>query len=270
MPFFEMNNGKLFYEIKGTGKKEIAVVFLNGVMTTTASWALYYPLFEKLGYSVLLHDFKGQMKSDKPKGPYTFKDHASDLKQLLDYLEIKKIHIISTSYGSQVGLRFAMDYPDETGSLTIIGGASEIDDNARLFVEGWKKFAEKGSGEEFFWGVVPSIYHNDFVSANRGFLDERAQLLNEIHPDYFKGQINLYDTFINDTTMTGELEKIGCPSLVLVGEEDKLMPRKFSEILVKKIPQAEFAIIPNAAHVTIFEQPEVVKSIITGFVVKNT
>jgi 3-oxoadipate enol-lactonase len=270
MPEMDLEKYQLYYELHGDDKAEETVAFFNGVMTTTTSWTLYYPLFEKLNFRVLLHDFKGQLKSAKPAGPYTFKEHADDAKQLMDNLGIDKVHIISTSYGSQVALRFAVDYPDYVASLTIIDGTSEIDETTKLFVNGWKKLAQGGTGEDFFWGAVPSLYFNDFVKKNKAFLEERAKMLNEIDRDYFKGQIYLYDTFMNDSDITAELGKITCPCTIIYGENDILTPRKFSEILATRIRDAEFVIIPNCGHVTIFEQPEMVKSIVVGFILKNS
>ncbi|MFE8703303.1 alpha/beta fold hydrolase [Cytobacillus sp. FJAT-54145] len=270
MPIMNVNGNDLFYEIHGNEEATETIVFLNGVMTTTTSWSLYYPIFEKLGYKILLHDFKGQMKSSKPEGPYTFKEHAEDTKALVDKLGLQKIHLIGTSYGGEVALRFSIDYPEMVQSLVVIDGASEIDDVSRLFVEGWRKLAKEKNGEEFFWGAVPSLYYNKFVENNREFLEERGKALNAIDDEYFKGQIHLYNTYITDLSLTGELKHIQCPTLIVLGENDILTPRKFSEILVEKIPNTEFIIIPECGHVTIFEQPEVLKSALVGFIIKNT
>lgn len=270
MPTMNINGNDLYYEVLGNSEAKETIMFLNGVMTSTTSWALYYPFFEKLGYKILLHDFKGQMKSAKPKGPYTFKEHADDAKALLDELGIDRVHLIGTSYGGEVALRFAIDYPSQAASLTLIDVASEIDETTRLFVEGWKYLAKGTDGEAFFWGAVPSLYYNAFVEKNKEFLAERAKMLNDIEREYFDGQVNLYDTFISDLDLTEELEKIQCPTLVVVGENDILTPRKFSDILVERIPKTEYMIIPECGHVTIFEQPETLKSAMIGFILKNS
>ena len=69
--------------------------------------------------------------------------------------------------------------------------------------------------------------------------------------------------------MTDELYKIQCPSLVVCGQEDILKPVKFSRLLADNIPNAEFAVIPDCGHVTIFEKPGILNSILVGFVLKN-
>ncbi|MGC8015913.1 alpha/beta fold hydrolase, partial [Salmonella enterica] len=87
----------------------------------------------KMNYKILLHDFKGQLKSEKPKGPYSFKEHAYESKLLMDELDIKKVHIIGTSYGGEVALRFAIDYPQYVKSISIIDSVSELDETLKYF-----------------------------------------------------------------------------------------------------------------------------------------
>ncbi|MHC0038102.1 alpha/beta fold hydrolase [Pseudoneobacillus sp. C159] len=270
MAVMNINGNNLYYETYGSPDAPNTIMFLNGVMTTTSSWSLYYPFFEKLGYRIVLHDFKGQMKSDKPKGPYSFKEHAEDSKKLLEKLGIEKVHVVGTSYGGEVGMRFAIDYPEAVASLVLIDAASEVDETSKLFVEGWKHLAKQQDGEAFFWGAVPSLYYNSFVAKNKEFLAERAKLMNEIDASYFKGQVSLYDTYVNDLNLTGELGRITCPTLVVLGENDVLTPRKFADILVENIQNAEYVIIPECGHVTIFEQPETLKTAMVGFILKNS
>jgi 3-oxoadipate enol-lactonase len=270
MPVMNINGNNLYYETYGNTDAKETMMFMNGVMTSTSSWAYYLPVFEKLGYHIVLHDFKGQLNSDKPEGPYTFKEHADDAKQLLEALGVHKVHLIGTSYGGEVALQFAIDNPESVSSLILIDAASEIDETSRLFVEGWKYLAESQQGEAFFWGAVPSLYGNAFISKNKEFLAERARRMNEIDPSYFYGQVNLYDTYLKDLHLTRCLPAIKCPTLVIFGENDALTPRKFSDILAKQIPTTEYMIFPESGHVTIFEQPETLKTALIGFILKHS
>lgn len=270
MPYAKVNDINLYYELKGNLESEETVVFFNGVMASTNSWDLQVPVFEKLGYKILVHDFKGQLKSDKPKGTYTFKEHAYESKELISQLGINKVHIIGTSYGGEVAMRFAIDYPEYVKSISIVDSVSELDQVLKHFVQGWKTLAESKDGEKFFRGMLPSIYGNSFIKDNIEMLNQRAAATNNLPGEYFDGQMYLYDTFEKDVYMTDELHKIKCPALVVCGEEDILKPRKFSKIIADNIPISEFAIIPDCGHVTIFEKPNILNSLLLGFVIKNS
>ena len=124
--FITKNNIKLFYEDLGDVNSSKVVVFFNGVMASTNSWYLLTPIFIKMGYRVILHDFKGQLKSDKPEGPYTFEEHANEAKELFDYLNVKEVNIVGTSYGGEMAIKFALLFPEFTKSITVIDSVSEV------------------------------------------------------------------------------------------------------------------------------------------------
>ncbi len=270
MALVTLNGITLFYEEKGNLKSPNSVFFLNGVMASTSSWALQVPIFEKLGFRIVLHDFRGQLKSDKPNGPYTFNQHAQDTVDLMDYLGISAAHIVGTSYGGEVAMKMAIDHPSRVQSLCLIDSVSELDSVLSAFVYGWKDAAQTQDGERFFKLMMPSIYSNTFIKNNQEMLEKRTQAMKTMAPSYFEGQIALYDTFLNDVTMTSDLPKIKCPALVIVGENDILKPRKFSQIMVDGIKNAEFLMVPDCGHVTIFEKPDALNSALLGFILKQT
>ena len=267
--FITKNNIKLFYEDLGDKESNKVVVFFNGVMASTNSWYLLTPIFEKMGYRIILQDFKGQLKSDKPEGPYTFKDHCDEAKELFDYLGVKDINIIGTSYGGEMAMKFALLYPEMTKTISVIDSVSEVDDICRGLVLGWKVFADTKDGEIFFNAMMPSIYGPEFLKNNKEMLAARAKAIKNNPNNYLEGQKALYDTFVNEVNFTDELHKISCPALIIVGDQDFLKPIKFSQILADKIPNSEFIILPNCGHVSIFEKPNELQSMLFGFIAKH-
>jgi 3-oxoadipate enol-lactonase len=269
MSVFNYDKMNFYYDLKGNLEGQETIVFLNGVMASANSWDYFVPFFEKLGYKVLVHDFRGQLRSDKPKGPYSFKQHANDVNALLNHLDIKgNVHLIGTSYGGEVAMRYAIDYPEHVKSLSIIDSVSELDEKLKAMVSGWKVLA-KAEPYDFFCGMAPTIYGNSFMTENKAFLEKRANAMNKVPKDYYTGQIDLYDTFVQDVHMTEELPKISCPALVVCGTEDILKEPKFSKIIADSIPNSEYVLIPDCGHVTIFEKPKELASLLVGFVLKN-
>lgn len=264
----KINGNELFVEDLGLKNNE-TIVFLNGVMTTTSSWYELSEWFVKNGYRVVLHDFKGQLKSEKPTGPYTFKEHAEDTIEILKNLGIKKAHFIGTSYGGEVALKIGILFPDFVQTLSVIDSVSELDNQLKSEIKNWIKLCKIGDGYQFFWGMAEGIYSKDYIEKNKPFLEKRAYATKHMDPSYFEGQIRLYETFMNDVWMTEELKTINSPTLVVCGELDTLKPPKFSKIIAKSISQSEYVIIPDAGHVVIFEKPKELLSILIGFIKKN-
>ncbi|MDR2609932.1 MAG: alpha/beta hydrolase [Clostridiales Family XIII bacterium] len=260
----------LYYEDLGDPDSADVIAFFNGVMASTNSWEGIYPTFIDKGFRVILHDFKGQLKSGKPEGPYTFEEHAREANALLESLGVTKAHLIGTSYGGEVAMKYAVLFPEAVSTISLIDSVSELDEALKSFVLGWKVLCDTNDGTVFFKGMAPSIYGPVFMDKEREFLEERALAFGKVSPDYFTGQKYLYDTFANDVTMTDDLPKISCPALVLCGEDDILKRPKFSRIIAERIPSSEYLLIPDCGHVAILEKPRELTSAILGFILKNS
>jgi len=269
MPHATINDVELYYELNGDEAAEETIVFLNGVMASASSWAYYADFFTKRGYRVLLHDFKGQLRSGKPEGPYTFRMHSEDTIALMASLGIEKAHLIGTSYGGEVAMRMALDHPKAVRSLSIISSVSELDSRLEDQVERWKKLARTYDAGSFMRGLMPDLYSDTFIDAERANLEDRIEAMQGLDKSYYDGQIILYDTFLNDVTMTEELPKINHPALVVCGEKDRLKSPKFSHIIHENIIGSEYVLLPDTGHVAIFEKPKELTTLLYGFLRKH-
>jgi pimeloyl-ACP methyl ester carboxylesterase len=66
--------------------------------------------------------------------------------------------------------------------------------------------------------------------------------------------------------MMPELGDIGCPTLVLTGENDPYCPHRASEMIAAAIPSAELRVIPRAGHCVHWELPEKTNTLILEFI----
>ena len=269
MAIFTINGVNIYYETFGDKKSETCIAFFNGVAMTTMNWALIYPTFEALGWRIILHDFKGQLKSAKPPGPYTFKAHANEAKALFEHLGVSRVHIIGISYGGEVAMKFAIAHPEMVASISVINSVSETDMLLTAFVQNWKTLCDTKDGEAFFLGMMPSVYGEAFLAQNDEVHVKRAKTMAKIPNEFFEGQKVLYDTFLSDVYITDQLHQIKCPALIICGEKDILKPPKFSKIIADNIPNAEYLTLPDCGHAAIFEKPEELKSAILGFIMKQ-
>ena len=256
---------ELFVEDLGNKDGE-AIVFLNGVMASTNSWYTIMKPFVDLGYRIVLHDFKGQLKSDKPKGPYTFKEHAEETVMILKKLNIKQAHFVGTSYGGEVALNIGFRFPDIVKSLVIIDSVSQTDEKMVSEINNWIDLCEKKDGYAFFWGMAKSIYGPTFMKENKDFLEKRAQATKHVDPSYLEGQITLYKTFNNDVYMSNQLKAIDAPTLIICGMDDILKPPKFSKIINEEISSSKLILLEDCGHVAIFEKADEIINLIKDWI----
>src|ERR1700739_165675 len=113
------DNLNLYYEVTGNTESQKTLVFLNGLSQSTIAWGLVIPYFKK-DYKIVLLDFILQGQSDKNSEKRDFDQHATDVKNLLSELHIKKVVIIGLSYGSLVAQHFALLFPAQTEKLILM------------------------------------------------------------------------------------------------------------------------------------------------------
>ena len=261
MSDFTVDGTRLRYEL--TGDSGQVVVFLNGIAMTIGHWK---PVIQAMGsgYRYICHDSRGQTLSDKPAGPYSFDLHAADLAALMDHLGIEKAHIVGTSYGSEVGMAFAADYPGRCSSLTVIDGVSELDPVLEAACDSWRASAAVDP-RLFYKTLMPWTYSSTYLAANKAALKSREEAMLSFPREWFDGFIALCDTFLA-IDLTPRLKEIRCPARVLVGDRDILKHQGFAKIITDGIAGASLGIIEGAGHASVIEMPQRVAQEISAFI----
>jgi pimeloyl-ACP methyl ester carboxylesterase len=248
------------YEFIGEGNQTI--VLLNGIAMSIGHWT---PIVDSLSsdYRCLLHDFRGQLLSDKPPGPYSLEQHADDVAGLLDAVGIESAHILGTSYGAEVGMIMAYRHPDRVRSLVVVDGASETSPVLCAAVHAWRA-AALGDPVVFYRTMIPWNYSTGYLNLHIDELRDRESRVAELPREYFVAFAELCDAFLN-IEITPHLEEIDCPTLVVVGERDILKPRRFSEIIHSRIEGSVLTVIEGAGHAVVVEQPAKVSALAKEF-----
>jgi len=259
MPYAQVNGVKLYYELHGKGE---TVVFLNGILANTLSWMYQLPFFSKQ-FQVLLLDFRGQGKSEKPHASYPMDIHADDLKALLDYLKVKKVNLVGISFGAEVALIFATKYPKMLKSLVVACAVSHVDSAVKAKAERWLIAARLRSGKYLFELVYPDVFSDDFILKKWDFISSTAPFYDtSVDIDAFS---ELLKSFMQ-LNITPNLSKIKTPTLVIAAEKDKIKPLQYSKIIHSKIAGSKLVKIKGAGHTVIWEKPEEFNNLVFDFI----
>ena len=95
------------------------IVFVHGVGLTYEIWQPQLDFFKN--YSTLSYDILGHGKSSLTKQNINFDDFSKQLIELIDELEIDKIHLVGFSIGSLIARNFATKFNDRLQSLILLG-----------------------------------------------------------------------------------------------------------------------------------------------------
>jgi 3-oxoadipate enol-lactonase len=259
MPTAFVNGVNLHYEWHGPAGGQV-LVLSNGVLMSTASWVFQTRVLAR-HYRLLLYDCRGMWQSEHPPGPYSMEMHAADLGALLDELGVEKAHIGGTSYGAEIGMVFALKYPDRVRKLIVTSAVSQLDPILEGIARSWLLAAEKGDPEMLYRTVAPLIFSEWWMAENKPLLEEARIRYQSLDMAAFQ---ELMRCFLS-LDVTADLQEIQAPTLVAVGEADILKPRRYSELIADRIPNSELAVIPRAAHAAMWEQPSLFNALILGF-----
>lgn len=242
MPRIPVNDIELYYELSGPEDAPV-LVLSNGIMMSTASWA-YQKAVLNQHLRVLLYDCRGMWKSDHPDEPYSMEGHADDLAGLLDALNIEKAHIGGISYGAEISMVFAIQYPQRTQSLIVIDGVSEIHPLLHAQTYPWLMAAERKDPELLLKTSYHMNFGEDWIKANQAFIELSVERYAELD---MRALTRLMEAFY-DLDITDQLSNIIAPTLIIAGEEDLIKGRQYANIIAKQIINCEFVLVPGSGH----------------------
>jgi len=107
MPWCDLTDARLYFEVQGRGEPLVLVPGLGGTCR------FFDPIVPALAehFTVILLDNRGAGQSAAKRPSRTLLDAASDLFELLDHLQVERTHMIGTSLGGMIGQRMAIDHP---------------------------------------------------------------------------------------------------------------------------------------------------------------
>ncbi|MFW9768627.1 MAG: alpha/beta fold hydrolase [Candidatus Thorarchaeota archaeon] len=258
-----MNGIDIYYEIHGEGEP---IIFGNGVFSNTLGWIHQLSVFSK-NYQVILYDMRGQGQSEKPDGPYSFDLHAEDQRVLLEELGISRVHHIGISYGAELGLVFALKYPEMLRSLVVCSAVSQIGTLLKQMCQLWRAVCELGNPDLFYAATVPLNFGETFIQDNTTILEQAKVRYRDLE---YPPLVRLLDAFLL-LDVTNQLPRISIPTCVIGGEKDILKPiDPYSKLIHEKIPGSQLFAVPDSGHAVTFEKPDDFNRIVMDFLSNQT
>ncbi|HSV59151.1 MAG TPA: alpha/beta hydrolase [Variovorax sp.] len=187
------------------------------------------------------------------RSPYTLQDMAHDSLGVLDALSVSQAHVVGASMGGMIAQRIASSAPARVLSLTSIMSSS----GARGLPGPDPKIAaallrppparDEASLVAFSLGFIRMIGSPAFPN-DEALLRERLTL--SLRRGYRPaGLIRQLLAIGADTgRRPDELARIRCPTLVLHGEADRLVPIEAGRDTARRIAGARFVAIPGMGH----------------------
>ncbi len=183
---------------------------------------------------------------------YTLNDLAGDSIGLLDHLDVRRAHVVGASMGGMIAQTLASRHPDRVESLCSImsgPGGRKPSTMPRLSVIG-TLLARPPREREAYAAHVAKIFTrigSPGYAPDYEHLRERSLLMYD-RCFYPTGTARQLMAIMASGDRTAELHRIHCPTLVIHGKSDKLMPSSAGESVARAVPGARIELIEGMGH----------------------
>ena len=260
--YVETNGVSLRCQIVGDGPPLCLII---GYRLSGAAWpqAFIDRLAEK--FSVLIYDSRGTGLSDKPRDGYEISNMALDAAGVIKALGFESAHVLGFSMGGAVAQELALRHAERVDRLvlfaTFAGAGFAIP--APWSVQRKLYEVEGLAPEAAARQVWPVTYSSNYLRENPVAVE--MQMRREIAdptPDYVaRGQL----AGIKNFSSGFRLWTLRAETLVMTGDQDKLILPCNSGILAFAIPFARLKYIAGLGHRAIWEKPEEMAQLVTDF-----
>jgi 3-oxoadipate enol-lactonase len=266
MPKVRVGDIEIYYQDVGSGDPLVLIMGFGG---DHLAWAFQMADFS-MRHRVIAFDNRGVGQTDAPDHPYTARMMATDALGLMDALGIDRAHLLGVSMGGMIAQELALAHPDRVRSLHLACTFGRPDAYMLALNSAWREM-RIGMGREWtlralgLWLFSPTTY------AERPELIE-ALLQNSLanpYPQSVVGFLRQGEAVAAHDALE-RLSAIRCPTLVSVGEDDILVPPRFSREIVGRIPGAELQLVPTAGHGYFLERPDVFNELSLDFIVRSS
>ena len=251
MPFA----GEIHYRRRDqTNDGRVPLIIIHGAGGSYLHWP---PEISRLaGEDVLVIDLPGHGASAGERNK-SIAAYASDVIGFMDDLGLAQAAFAGHSMGGAVVQRLSLDYPKQVKGLILIGTGANLRVHSKLI--------EFCSSESTYPEAVSQIMEWAFSpQTDRRLVELAGERMSEMPASVLLDDFRACEAF----DVRDQVEEIKQPMLVICGEDDRMTPVRFSQFLVEKIPQSRLKVIPDAGHMVMLEQPEVVAKLIKDFLIK--
>ena len=250
---------EIAYDDVSTGP---VVVLLHGYPFNRTLWTGQCAHL-KNDYRIIAPDFRGHGESAVTPGPTTMDELAKDVAALLDTLNVSQATIGGLSMGGYVAFAFYRLFPKRVNSLILAATRAQADtDEARQNRAQQADKALREGMEGIVDGLMSKLLSSETVSKRPDVVKKLRTMMASTSA---QGAAAALQGMAMRQDQTPMLKQITVPTLILIGNEDAIIPVADAELMRQGIANSQLQVIENAGHVLNLEQPEKFNAAVANF-----
>ncbi len=234
---FGKENGEAFVILPGLALKSV-MGSAEGIKTAYALLADQYDVY--------LFDHV----RTEPEG-YSIADMADDTTAAFDQLGLDHVHLMGVSMGGMVSQTIALKDPERVSSLVLCSTAMNTAHSDPAVFNEWKTLAEKRNTPALMESFGTYVYSPSFYEKYKDVIISSGDGASE--QDFQNFLISL--EAIRNFDVSGEIQKITCPVLVLGAGEDRVVGPEAADDLIRALNCSSF-IYEGYGHGVYDEAPD--------------
>jgi pimeloyl-ACP methyl ester carboxylesterase len=244
------------------------VVFVHGLGGSWKNWLENMPAAARHRRVVAL-DLPGFGESDMPDGEITVSNYARCVDEVAERLGLGVVDLVGNSMGGFVSAEVAIRHPERVHRLVLVDAAGiSIADLRRWPTRTLMRFVAVQAG----WGAVqreillrPHLRHLAFRTIMRHPTRLALDLVaHQAGGPGMPGFLLAMDALLS-YDFRDRLSEIGCPTLIIHGEDDMLVPVADAWEFRRLIPHSRLLILQDTGHVPMLERPRTFNDVVGEF-----
>jgi len=213
-------------------------------------------------YFVVAPDLRGAGRSPIPDRPQKVDVHVRDLKTLREKLGLSAIIPVGCAIGSVIATAYAAEDASAVRALILSNTTDRLGEESRQRHESRLKLvAEKGME-----ALLPAVIDMAFEGLPK---DERYwRYLDRFRKNDPRGYGALALGMVG-TDNAKALSSLGCPTLVVAGAHDILLPPRLSRGVHGMLKDSEFVELADAAHFAPYQAPSEFAALVVDFLARR-
>lgn len=249
------------------------LVFIHGLSGSWQNWLEQLPVFAH-DHRVVAFDLPGFGASEMPDEPITISGYARTADALLSELGIAGAAVVGNSMGGFIGAELAIAFPPRVERLVLVSAAGlsiqhyrnehalaalRTVDRRLAAYAGWlgsrsDALTKRPRARRLIFSVV--AHRPDRLPA--------ALVAEQVRGSGKPGFVPALDA-LTSYPIHDRLGEIACPTLIVWGTNDMLVPVRDADEFERLIPNARKVVWPQTGHLAMLERPEAFNRLLAAF-----
>jgi 3-oxoadipate enol-lactonase len=257
----QIEKGFLAYDLIGQG---LPLLFIHGYPLNRKIWQPQLSDLSDITRLISI-DLRGHGESFPFEPPYSMELLAEDCMWILEMLKVKTpIIVCGLSMGGYIAFALYRKYPEIFKALILTSTRAGSDSpegkvNRDRAVQNVRDHGVAMIVES----MLPKLVSPTTLSSKPGLVKSIKEIMLETS---VQGVVGASLGMRDRLDSTELLSQITCPTLIIQGADDQLIPVQESQVMEKYIPSSHLLIIPGAGHLPNMEQPDRYNQAIRHFI----